>query len=106
VLPIAPKIFDFWSTFAIFVTAGTCVTFLCVGMRCPFENITGLKLPVDQEVECEDFVAHPIDDTVINDNQSGLRVAPMQDTMPCVANKPLEPSTTVVPPKTPTNKRQ
>ena len=72
----------------------------------PFENVTGFKLPVDQEVECEDFAAHPIDDTVINDNQSGLGVAPMQDTMPCVANQPLEPSTTVVPPKTPTNKRQ
>jgi hypothetical protein len=72
----------------------------------PFENITSFKLPVDQEVECEEFEALAIDDTVINDNQSGLGVAPMQDKMSCVDNEPLEPSMTVVPPKTTTKKRQ
>jgi hypothetical protein len=74
----------------------------------PFENITGYKLPVDQEVEVEEFEALIIDDTIIYDNQSGLGVAPIPDTMSCVDNEPLEvfkmsnstlPSMTVAPPK-------
>jgi hypothetical protein len=72
----------------------------------PFENITDFKLPVDQEVECEEFEALAIGDTMINDNQSGSGVAPMQDTMSCVDNEPLEPSMTVTPPKTMTKKHQ
>jgi hypothetical protein len=72
----------------------------------PFENVTGFKLPVDQEVECEEFEALPIDDSIINDNQSGLGVAPMQDTMSCADNEPLELSTTVPPPKTMTKTLQ
>jgi len=94
---------DFMQMLTIFCSPEPASVTLAVS---PFENVTGFKLPVDQEVECEEFEALPIDDTVINDNQSGLGVAPMQDTMPCVANQPLEPSTTVVPPKTPTNKCQ
>jgi len=54
----------------------------------PFENITGYKLPVDQEVEVEEFEALVIDDTIINDNQSGSGVAPILDTRSCVDNEP------------------
>jgi hypothetical protein len=74
----------------------------------PFENIIGYKLPVDQEVEAEEFEALVIDDTIINDNQSGSGEAPKQDTTSCVNNKPLKvfkasntspPSMTVASPK-------
>jgi hypothetical protein len=94
---------DFMQMLTIFCSPEPASVTLAVS---PFENVTGFKLPVDQEVECEEFEALPIDDTVINDKQSGLGVAPMQDTMSCADNEPLEPSTTVVPPKTTTNKRQ
>jgi hypothetical protein len=94
---------DFMQMLTIFCSPEPASVTLAVS---PFENITGFKLPVDQEVECEEFEALAIDDTVINDNQSGLGVAPMQDTMSCVDNEPLELSTTVVPPKTMTKKRQ
>jgi hypothetical protein len=94
---------DFMQILTIFCSPEPASVTLAVS---PFENITGFKLPVDQEVEFEEFEALAIDDTVINDNQSGLGVAPMQDTMSCVDNEPLEPSMTVVPPKTTTKKRQ
>jgi hypothetical protein len=94
---------DFMQMLTIFCSPELASVTLAVS---PFENVTGFKLPVDPEVECEEYEALPIDDTIKNDNQSGLGVAPMQNTMSCADNEPLEPSTTVLPPKTTTNKRQ
>jgi hypothetical protein len=80
----------------------------------PFENITSYKLPVDQEIEVEEFEALIMDDTIINDNQSGSGVAPIPDTSSCVDNESLEvlktskstkTSMSVVPPKSTTKKR-
>jgi hypothetical protein len=45
----------------------------------PFENNSGYQLPVDQEIVVDKFEALVIDDTIINDNQSGLGVAPIPD---------------------------
>jgi hypothetical protein len=103
---------DFMQMLTIFCSPKATSITLAVS---PFEIITGYKLPVDQEVEVEEFEALVIDDTIINDNQSGSGVAPMQDTTSCVDNEPLEvfktsnttlPSMTVAPPKSTTKKRQ
>jgi hypothetical protein len=76
-----------------------------------FENNFGYQLPVDQEIEVDKFEALIIDDTIINDNQSGSGVAPIPDITLCVDNESLEVLKTntlmsVVPPKSTTKKHQ